>query len=105
MGLSKTIEIDQVEIVGPYRKIQVRECTCIMEDGEEISRSFHRKTLHPGDINPTSGNYEDTDFSEEDELVRVVCAAVWTPEIRENYKKGLFNLKTPQELANGQIKY
>mgnify|MGYP003116325026 CR=1 FL=1 len=93
MGLLKTVEVDQVEIVGPYRVVQVRQATCIVDDGKEISRSFHRKTLYPGDINPISGNYEDTDFSEEEELVSLVCGAVWTPAIKEDYKNHLFNLQ------------
>ena len=45
MALTKTTEIDKIEIVTEYKHIQVREATIIKEDGVELSRNFHRKVL------------------------------------------------------------
>jgi hypothetical protein len=45
MALTKKIEIDKIEIVGEYKNIQVREAVIVSEDGEELSRSFHRYVL------------------------------------------------------------
>ena len=42
MSLEKVIKIDQIEIVGDYKAIQVRTATVVTDDGTELSRSFHR---------------------------------------------------------------
>ena len=48
--------------------IQVRRITRIMEDGVEISKSYHRHVVSPGD-----------DVSEEDEMTRKLAEALYTP--------------------------
>jgi hypothetical protein len=48
MALTKTITVDQITILEDGQ-IQVREVTRIMEDGEELSHSYHRKVVKPGD--------------------------------------------------------
>ena len=45
MGLEKTIKIDQIEVVGDYKALQVRTATVVTDDGVELSRSFHRHSL------------------------------------------------------------
>ena len=40
MALTKVIEQDKIEVVGPFKHIQVRTATVIKEDGVELSRSF-----------------------------------------------------------------
>ena len=75
MSLSKEVIVDKVEVVGAYNHVQVREATVVTEDGAELSRSFHRKVLAPGD-----------DYSAEEAKVQAVCAAVHTPEVIEAYK-------------------
>ena len=45
MALTKETIEDKIEIVGEYKNIQVRTATVIKEDGVEINRSFHRRTL------------------------------------------------------------
>jgi hypothetical protein len=63
--LEKQIAIDKIEIVeGDI--IQVRQITRIVEDGTEISSSYHRWTLNKGD-----------DISGQDAKVQAVCNAVW----------------------------
>ena len=73
MALTEESFADKIEIVNNH--VQVRVATVIKRDGEEISRSFHRHVLAPGD-----------DYSAEDDKVKAVCAAVHTPEVIEAYK-------------------
>lgn len=73
MALTEESFADKIEIVNNH--VQVRVATVIKRDGEEISRSFHRHVLAPGD-----------DYSAEDDKVQAVCAAVHTPEVIEAYK-------------------
>jgi len=71
MALTKENIYDRLEIVGDYKEVQCREATIIKEDGEEISRSFHRHVLHP-----------DSDISGEPQETQDVCNAVWTDEVK-----------------------
>jgi hypothetical protein len=61
--LEKLITTDRIEVVESG-VVQVRTCTKIMEDGTQISGSFHRHTVAPGD-----------DYSTEDARVQAICAA------------------------------
>jgi hypothetical protein len=70
MALTESVEVDKVEIVGPYKAVQVRTATVIYRDGEEISRSFHRHVVSAGD-----------DYSNEDPEVQAICAAVHTDAV------------------------
>ncbi len=71
MALEKTNVTGSME-VGELGAISVRTDTVITEtdDGSELSRSFHRKVLAPGD-----------DVSGEDARVQAVANAVWTDEV------------------------
>ena len=84
MSLEKTIKIDQIEIVGDYKAVQVRTATVITDDGVELSRSFHRHALNC-----------DADVSGEDAEVQAVCNAVWTDEVKAAYETYLDNQTTP----------
>ena len=42
MALSEVVEPDKIEIVGPYRSVQVRVATIVSKDGKELARSFMR---------------------------------------------------------------
>jgi len=55
--------------------VQVRTCTRVMEDGKQISGTFHRHVVAPGD-----------DYSAEDARVKAICAAVHTDEVIAAYK-------------------
>jgi len=81
--LEKVIKIDQIEIVGDYKSIQVRTATVVTDDGVELSRSFHRHVLQC-----------DADISGEDAEVQAVCDAVWTDEVKDAYQTFLDN-QTP----------
>ena len=78
MTLTKEIKVDKIEIVGPFRAVQVRTTTVITEDGVELSRSFHRHVIQPGD-----------DYSGEEAEVQAVCAAVHTDEVKAAYAASL----------------
>jgi hypothetical protein len=69
----RTIE-DKIEIVGPYKHIQVRTATVIERDGVEISRSFSRHVVAP-----------DADITGESAEVQAICAAVHTDEVKAAY--------------------
>jgi len=88
MALTETKEYDKIEIVSQYKFVQVREATVIKKDGVEISRTFHRFCLPPGDID-TNKNWTDTDISGAPDEVKSICAAVWTDAVKTSYKQHL----------------
>jgi hypothetical protein len=88
MALTKTIEEDKIEVVGPYKHVQIRTATVIKEDGVEISRTFHRKALDPGTLD-SSDNLVDTNISGESAEVRGICNSVWTTSIKNSWKAKL----------------
>jgi len=75
MAITKTTKTDKIEIVGDFKHIQVREATVIEEDGVELTRSFHRYVLNPGD-----------DISNQPSEVAAIASAVWTQEIIAAYQ-------------------
>ena len=85
MALTERFENDKIEIVGPYKNVQVRKADIIEKDGVEVSRTFHRHTLSCGDID-SSDNFVETDISGEDADVQVICNAVWTQAVKDAYK-------------------
>ena len=88
MALTKTIEIDKIELVTEYRHIQVRTATIIKEDNVELSRSFQRKVLQCGQLD-SSDNLVDTDVSGETTEVQTICNAVWTTSVKNAWKAKL----------------
>ena len=88
MALTKTTENDKIEIVNKWA-IQIRSATIIKEDGKELSRSFHRKTLQPGTLKGGDGSDKDdlvaTDISGEDADVQAICNAAWTSQVKTDY--------------------
>ena len=83
MALTETTENDKIEIVNKWN-IQVRTATIIKRDGEEISRTFHRKVLVPG-ILDASDNLVATDISGEDADVQAICNAAWTAQVKTDF--------------------
>jgi len=86
MALTESVEVDKVEIVGPYKAVQVRTATVIYKDGAEISRGFHRHVVSAGD-----------DYSNESEEVQAICAAVHTQEIVDAKQENDAAIAPPQE--------
>ena len=95
MALTESIEYDKIEVVGQYKSVQVRKATVIKRDGTEISRSFHRFVLTPGDLD-ASDNLVDNPLSKEPDgttdiadEVKAVCNAVWTTSVKDAWKANL----------------
>jgi hypothetical protein len=74
MALEKIVTVDRIEVVESG-VVQVRTKTAIIEDGQQISSSFHRHLVAPG-----------ADYSGEDARVQAICAATHTSEVIEAYK-------------------
>ena len=84
MALTERAEEDKIEIVGAFKHVQVRTATIIERDGVEISRSFHRHVVNPGEV--TSG---------ESAEVQAICATVHTAEIIAAYQASQAEAPTP----------
>lgn len=74
MALTKEQAIDKVEVIE-NGTLQVRQVTRIMEDGKELSSSYHRWSYAPG-----------SDISEQPANVQAIAAAAWTPEVIAAYE-------------------
>ena len=88
MAITKTTEIGKIEVVSAYKHVQVRTDTVIKEDGEQLSRSFHRHVLDPGTLDG-GDNLVDRDISGEDAQVQEICNTVWTQAIKDAWKAKL----------------
>ena len=86
MALTERTEIDKIEIVGDWN-IQVRQATIIERDGEFVSRTFHRWVLTP-----------DSDISDQEQKVKDICNAAWTPEVKAAYEA--FKVEQANRLNN-----
>ena len=77
MALEKVITYDY-EIRGKYKSIQERARTAIIEDGEEISFSYHRRVLQPN-----------ANVSGESDELKGMASALWTDEVKKAYADSL----------------
>jgi hypothetical protein len=74
MSLTKTTVVDQIT-VQENGSILYREATRIMEDGNEISKTYHRSSLSPAqDLTGVPAN------------VVAICNTVWTAEVIAAYQ-------------------
>lgn len=77
MSLTKTTNIDQITVTE-NGTVLYREATRIMEDGNELSKTYHRSSLTPGqDLTSIPAN------------VVAICNAAWTPEVIAAYQAQL----------------
>ena len=74
MSLSKEVVIDKIEVVE-NGIIQVRQVTRIMEDEQQLSSSYHRWSLTPGQ-----------DVTDQPANVQAIAAAAWTPAVVAAYE-------------------
>jgi hypothetical protein len=72
--LEKVTVVDKVEVLE-NGCVQVRTATRIMEDGKQISGTFHRHIVAPGN-----------DYSAEDARVKAICAVTHTAGVIAAYK-------------------
>jgi hypothetical protein len=74
MSLTKTTSIDQITVTE-NGSVMYREATRIMEDGNELSKTYHRSSLTPGqDLTGIPAN------------VVAICNVVWTEEVIAAYQ-------------------
>jgi hypothetical protein len=74
MSLTKQVVIDQITITE-NGTVLFREATRIMEDGNELSKTYHRTTLTPAqDLTGVPAN------------VVAICNTVWTAEVIAAYQ-------------------
>jgi len=74
MALEKQTVVDLMEVLE-NGAVQVRTKTAIMEDGKQISGTFHRHVVVPGD-----------DYSKQDARVQAICKATHTAAVVAAYK-------------------
>ena len=74
MALEKIVVVDRIEVIE-NGSVQVRIKTAIMEDGQQISGTYHRHVVAPGD-----------DYAGEDARVQAICAAAHTAEVVAAYQ-------------------
>jgi len=74
MALTEDTIVDSIDVLLDGQ-IQVRRATRIFRDGKEISKSYHRHVVSPGD-----------DLSLEDPRVAAIGATAHTPEVIAAYK-------------------
>jgi hypothetical protein len=79
MALTEKQIIDLIQLIE-NNSIQVRTATIIERDGTEISRTFHRHVLTPGD-----------NVTNEDPKVQAIANAIWTEEIIAAYQALIAN--------------
>lgn len=81
MALKKLEVVDRIEVLE-NGTVQVRTKTAIMEDGVQISSTFHRHVIAPGN-----------DYAAEDARVKAICAATHTADVVTAYKAAIAEAK------------
>jgi hypothetical protein len=81
--LEKIEIVDRIEVIE-NGSVQVRTKTAIMENGKQISGTFHRHVVAPGD-----------DYSGECDKVKAICAATHTAEVVAAYQAALAEQQNP----------
>jgi len=87
MSLTKTTTVDQIT-VQENGTVLYREATRIMEDGNQISQTYHRSSLTPGqDLTGAPAN------------VAAICNLTWTPAVIAAYQAQVAAQQTQQVSA------
>ena len=73
MSLTKTTTVDQITVTE-NGIVLFREATRIMEDGNAISKTYHRTSLTPGQ-----------DLTGQPANVVAICNVAWTQEVIDAY--------------------
>ena len=68
----------KVEVIPPYKILQVRRADIVEKDGVEVGRTYHRHVRSPGD-----------DVSEDCAEVQAIAGALWTDEVVAAYNASL----------------
>ncbi len=83
MALTKETVVDKIEVLE-LGQVQVRTATRVLEDGTQLSSSFHRHVVVPSV--KTDDVWGDTDISGEDARVQAIATATWTAEVKTAYQ-------------------
>ena len=83
MALTKEIAVDQITVTE-NGIVLVREVTRIMEDGKELSKTYHRASFAP-----------ESDVSAQPQNVQDICNIVWTQEVISAYQAQQTERVTP----------
>ena len=84
MALREETVQDKIEIVGPYKHIQVRSARVIFDGDTEISRGYSRHVVAP-----------DADITGESTEVQAICNAVFTQAVKDAYAAHVAASETP----------
>lgn len=79
--LEKIEIVDRIEVIE-NGTVQVRTKTAIMENGKQISGTFHRHVVAPGDS-----------YAGENARVQAICAATHTADVIATYKASVAQLE------------
>lgn len=74
MAITKEKVIDQITVTE-NGIVLYREATRIMEDGQQLSQTYHRTSLLPGQ-----------DLAGQPANVAAICNVAWTPEVVAAYQ-------------------
>lgn len=77
MAITKQTVVDQITVTE-NGIVLYREATRIMEDGNELTKTYHRSSLTPGQ-----------DLTGQPANVVAICNTVWTPEVISAYQAQL----------------
>lgn len=83
-NFTETKVIDHITITE-NGTVLYREATCILKDGEQITQTFHRTSLTPGQ-----------DLEGHDAKVTAIANAAWTPEVIAAYQAQLAAQAIPE---------
>jgi hypothetical protein len=75
MAITKQTVVDQIT-VSEYGIILYREATKIIEDGKELTKTYHRTSLTPGQ-----------DLTGQPAQVTAIANTVWTDEVVTKYQE------------------
>jgi DNA-binding transcriptional LysR family regulator len=74
MAITKSTAVDQITVTESG-VVLYREATRIMEDGEQLSQTYHRTSLTPAQ-----------DLTGQPANVVAICNVAWTPEVVAAYQ-------------------
>ena len=74
MSITKTTNVDQIT-VAQNGIVFYREIILILEDGNEISKTYHRSSLAP-----------EQDLTGVPDNVVAICNTAWTDEVKTAYR-------------------
>jgi hypothetical protein len=77
MSVIKETVVDQITVTE-NGTVLYREATRILEDGVELSKTYHRSSLAPA-----------SDLTDVPANVVAICNAAWTPEVIAAYQASL----------------